>query len=779
MKRQFFKYCLLACTCLLLVACNSAVDKESDGVTIHLKKPQADGAKTIRLQVVNDNVIHVLASPTDTISTNTKTLATLTKGMESGWSYSSSDDDVILKTATLIVKILFSNGAITFMDKDRRTILTDQKDGGKSFEKAVRQVFESPDDDLFFGTLPFIVSNKNYGILWDNVSESTFENPRTAHKHTPEANKLAFQSSQGSLGYYFVYGSTMDQLVGGYRTVTGKAQIMPKWAMGLWQSREPSQDNALSYTSQDQLLGVVKEFRERLFPLDNIVLTGAYNKENFPDATAMIEEIHDYNAHFAIAVHFPKDQPANEKTGNGIWKQLDKNLFAKGVDAWWLNDSGNAVAAKSIYKGQRTTDNYHRVVIFDGSEAPALQNYSVITHTDSTKSRWEDLKNVIVTGLNFSVSGTPYWTTDIGGLTPEKRYVDAQEGDANLEEFRELYTRWHQFSTFTPIFLANGKFPNREPWNIAPTWHNAYSSMYYYTMLRYRLMPYIYSLAGKSHFEDYTMMRPLVMDFGKDKDVLNLSDQYMFGPALMVCPMYQYKTVRREVYFPQGQPWYDLNSGRYIEGGQKIPVYAPYDRIPVFVKAGSILPVGDPVQSTKDIQKNLTVFVYDGADGQFSLYEDENINYNYLKGRYTQIPFTYTNGTKKVTIGARAGEFQGMVRKRTITVVLITRGKGLSIDWALEGNVRTIVYDGAAQTISFAADPTPEEPAEGEGVEGEPQETTLSSIELEQKAAYEKSKQLAEAGSARTDDNVNASNSQKTTKNTKANAKNGKRSRRR
>ena len=639
MKHKF-TYLLLT-LCGLLVACHSTVEKEPDGVTIHLKNVPDDSVKTIRLQVVNDNVIRVSASSTDRIATHEEALATFTQGMQAGWSFSSADNDVILKTGTLMVKVLLANGEVTFMDKKRNTIVVGQKN-----------------DEQFLDAPSFIICNNKYGILRE-------------------------KAAPGDLDYYFVYGNTMDEIVVGVRAVTGKAQILPKWALGLWQSG-----------------GEVREFRDRRFPVDNIVLTG--NTATVPDMTEMIEDIHALNAQFAIAVRPPIH-----------WKTIDKDLFSKGVDAWWLSDSCAAPAAKSLYEGQRATDNFHRVVIFNGAATPALQQYSVISRIGNTTSSWEGLKDAIGAGITASASGTPYWATDIGGFIPEKA-SEPSESNNSTEEFRERYTRWYQFGAFSPIFLANGTTPRREPWNIAPEWHNAYSTMLYYTRLRYRLMPYIYSLVAKSHFDDYTMTRSLMMDFAADSAVQTVSDQYMFGSALMVCPVYQYKSERREVYFPKEQSWYDVYSGRHIKGGQKLSLSAPYSRMPLFARAGAILPVGsDTIQNTKGAQKNLTVFVYDGGEGEFSLYEDENVNYNYLKGRYTQIPFTYNNATKKLLIGARTGEFQGMTRKRTMTVVLVTRFHPTGIDDALPFvNVRTIEYDGEAQTLSFARD-------EAEGVKTE------------------------------------------------------------
>jgi alpha-D-xyloside xylohydrolase len=288
---------------------------------------------------------------------------------------------------------------------------------------------------------------------------------------------------------------------------------------------------------------------------------------------------------------------------------------------------------------------------------------------------------------------------DNGGFCVENRYAQAKPDSEDMEEWRELNNRWHQFGAFVPLFRSHGQYPYREIWNIAPETHPAYPSMLYYSQLRYRLMPYIYSLAGCVYLNDYTIMRPLVMDFGQDKNVLNIGDQYMFGPSLMVCPVYEYKALEREVYFPEGTGWYLAYSGQFTAGGQKLKVAAPYDRMPLFVAAGSILPMGDVIQSTKENQKDLTIFVYAGKDGKFTLYEDEGVNYNYEKGAYSTIQFTYNDKEKTLTVGKRNGEFQGMNRERTFRVVYVTPERPCGID--APRVAATVHYAGEEQIIQL------------------------------------------------------------------------------
>ena len=315
------------------------------------------------------------------------------------------------------------------------------------------------------------------------------------------------------------------------------------------------------------------------------------------------------------------------------------------------------------------------------------------------------MKAQISAGLNFAMSGIPYWTMDIGGFCVERRYEKAQrewnrtkKENADYKEWRELNARWYQFGAFCPLYRSHGQFPYREIWNIAPEGHPAYQSMVYYTRLRYRMMPYIYSLAGMTHFNDYTIMRALVMDFGKDKNVLDISDQFMFGPALMACPVYTYKARQRKVYFPDGNGWYDFYTGKHITGGQTLTVDAPYEQIPLYVRSGAILPYGPDLQYTDEkTASEIILYVYTGQDGAFTLYEDENENYNYEKGQYSMIPFKYDEATRSLTIGKRQGEFSGMLKERTFRIVTVSPTQMQAFDPDASG--KTITYNGGKQTI--------------------------------------------------------------------------------
>jgi len=942
------KKILLLSVVALFVSCNAvAFQKEADGVVVSLKKTSPENVRSIRLQVITDDIIRVTATPEDKIIDQKSLITSYTQTQTKGWDVQQSGNTVILKTSRLRAVVSLATGEVSFTDINGNIILQEQRGGGKTFAPievegskgySFRQVFESPADEAFYGlgqhqsdefnwkgrneelfqyntkvSVPFVVSNKNYGILWDNYSITRFGDPRPyanldqfklfdkngkeggltaiymlnkdpenifverqeanvdyenlqTIKNFPkdfpfnnaaitwegelqpkesglfrfnlyyagytkvylddslvvkerwrtawnpnsfkfsaqldknkrhkiriewqpdggvsyiglkalspvadeEQSKLSLWSEMGKqMDYYFIRGNNTDEVISGYRQVTGKAPIMPKWAMGFWQSRE-------RYKTQDEILDALKEFRRRQIPIDNIVLDWNYwpedawgshefDKNRFPNPKGMVDSIHALDARIMISV-WPKFYASTEHfkefkdngwmymqavkdsikdwVGPGyvgsfydayspearqlFWKQMKEHLYTLGIDAWWMDASEpnvrdctdmdyrkllcgptalgssteffNAYAlmnAEAIYNGQREEDNNKRVFLLTRSGFAGLQRYSTATWSGDIATRWEDMKAQIPAGINFSMSGIPYWTMDNGGFCVEKRYEQAPEGSADRDEWRELNVRWHQFGAFVPLFRTHGQFPYRELWNIAPETHPAYKTMLYYTQLRYRLMPYIYSLAGKCYFDDYTMMRGLVMDFPKDKNVLNIGDQYMFGSGLMICPVYEYKARTREVYFPEGAGWYQLNDGKFIAGGQKQTVAAPYDRMPVYVAAGSILPIGKLIQNTSEAQNDQTIYVYAGKNGVFTLYEDENTNYNYEKGAFSTIEFTYNDKTKILDIAKRQGEFKGMVKDRNFQIILVQPTNSKGIDGNQSGTI-TVHYTGAKMSV--------------------------------------------------------------------------------
>ena len=355
--------------------------------------------------------------------------------------------------------------------------------------------------------------------------------------------------------------------------------------------------------------------------------------------------------------------------------------------------------AMAIYNGQRSVDPDKRVFLLTRSGFAGLQRYSTATWSGDIGTRWEDMKAQISAGLNFSISGIPYWTMDIGGFCVENRYARAKEGSEDLEEWRELNTRWYQFGSFCPLFRSHGQFPLREVYNISPESHPAYKSMVYYDKLRYNLMPYIYSLAGMTWFNDYTIMRALIMDYNGDPNIKNIGDQYMFGPSLLVAPVYKYKERSREVYLPESNGWYDFYSGKYLTGGQKINADAPYERLPLFVREGSIMPIGPEIQYTDEKPADpVTLLIYSGKDCEFTLYEDEGTNYNYEKGSYSNIRFSYNEDKKELTADDRKGEFPGMLKSRTFNIKFIKKDTPVPFDPDSSPDM-TITYNGNRVTV--------------------------------------------------------------------------------
>ena len=607
-------------------------------------------------------------------------------------------------------------------------------------------------------------------IIWEPDGGVSYLGLRVASLQTPEEeSSLSFWSEfEPQADFYFIAGKDYDDVIRGYRALTGKAQVMPKWALGFWQSRE-------RYSTQDELVETLAEMRRRHIPVDNIVQDWQYWKEDqwgshefdpdrYPDPEKMLDDVHAMNARFMISVwpkFYTNTDNYKELKASGFaythaeeagledwlghkqtfydayseggrkmfWRQMDDNLYSKygrKIDAWWMDASEpnlrdclpmdylkwlltptalgpsteylNAYAlvnADAIYTGQREVDPDKRVFLLTRNGFAGLQRYSTATWSGDIGTSWIDMRMQMPAGLNYSMSGIPFWGMDIGGFSVMGKFYD----EANQDEWRELQTRWHQFGTFVPLFRTHGQWPRRELWNIAPEGSPAYESILWYMRLRYRLMPYLYSLAGAVHFEDYTIMRGLPMDFPNDPAVRDLSDQWMFGPALMPCPIYEYKASSREVYFPEGG-WYDLYSGEYIQGAHSQVVPAPYERIPLFVRAGSIIPFGPEMEwSGEKPADDIRLFIYSGADADFTLYEDDGLTYGYEKGQYATIPISWNESDGTLTLGPREGKFPGMLESRSFHVVLVDPAHPEAYDPDAPGKV--ITYDGSPVSLKL------------------------------------------------------------------------------
>ncbi len=938
---------VLVTMALMCQSCSTKpYERTGNGVVVSLNGKSDFPGQTIRLIVINDRIIRVTSVPTGEFPPNFSLITIPQPASETEFTIEKGEGQITLATKSLSAEVSLQTGEVVFTDTDGTVFLAEQSGGGRSFTPVtvsgencyvIRQQFESHPDEAIYGlganqtsfmnlkgkdadlfqyntlaVVPFIISNHNYGILWDNNSRTKYGDIRewnelsamklydkngnegglaavyadrktgkkvhvirseaeinyqfipdlvkfpegfnlgegmvtwegdiesdTTGEHkfmfnsagyaklwidgklifdrwrqcwnassnyftmnleqgkryplkiewipdggesfitlkylTPldeeEQQRISFWSEVADrIDYYFISGESMDEVISGYRTVTGKAPVMPKWSMGFWQSRQ-------RYTTQEEVLGVVQEFRKRRIPFDNIVLDWQYwpidkwgdhkfDPTRFPDPEAMIRTLHeDLNANIMISV-WPKYYVGTENyeamnnkgwlykrnvekgqkdwigyvstfydafnadARKAFWDQINTSLYSKGIDAWWLDATepdicsnlpmderkalmhptalGSAdryfnayalVQAQGVFEGQLAADPGNRVFILTRSAFAGLQRYSAANWSGDIAARWHDMAAQIPCGLNFCMSGIPYWTMDIGGFSVESRFHNPSPAD--LDEWRELMTRWHQYGAFVPLFRSHGEFPLREIYNTSPENHPAYKSMVEYNNLRYRLMPYIYSLAGHSWLNDYTMMRGLAMDFSLDTKVFDITDQYMFGPSLMVNPVTEYKTRTRKVYLPGAYGWYDLRSGKYYEGGEVIEADAPYDYMPVFVREGSVIPFGPDIQYTSEKPVDpITLYVYAGTDGSFELYEDEGDNYNYESGAYTLIPFTYSEADNTLTVGTRTGEFSGMLQNRTFGVVRVSGERAVKLDFNRTPDV-TINYTGEEITVKL------------------------------------------------------------------------------
>ena len=538
-----------------------------------------------------------------------------------------------------------------------------------------------------------------------------------------------------AVDYTFFYGPELDDVIAGYRRATGAAPMWPKWAYGFWQCRE-------RYASQQEVLDAAAGFRSRHLPLDLIVQDWKYwgnhgwgsyewDKTHYPDPAEMIQKLHDEHVKFMISVWCnPHGETLADLTNHHAmvgewidvfnpvgrkirWKHLDDAFFKIGTDAWWGDstepgDNGysfegrqtylgpsdfyrnaySLFASQSIYEGQRATDPSKRVCILTRNATPGLQRYAAAVWSGDITANWETLQRQIPAGLNFCLSGIPYWTTDCGGFfRPTNQYTSA--------DFNELQSRWFEWCTFHPLLRMHGGATHTEMWEWLP---ETQKIMRAYDELRYRMLPYNYSVAWRVTSAGYTIMRALPMDFRADTNTLAISDEYMFGPAFLVAPVTEPQATHRNVYLPSGTSWIDFWSGEKLDGGQEVKASAPLARIPLFARAGSIVPLGPVLQyANEKPAEPIELRVYRGADGKFTLYEDEGDNYNYERGAHASIPISWNQKAQTLTIGKRVGKFPGMAKERTFRVVWVRPGQGIG---ATPSKTATeIRYNGKARSI--------------------------------------------------------------------------------
>ncbi len=580
---------------------------------------------------------------------------------------------------------------------------------------------------------------------------------------------LSSEVGQG-IDYYFVAGGgTIDGAIAGYRALTGKAAMLPKWAYGFWQSRQ-------RYDTQDQLLDVLGEYRRRQIPIDNIVLdwrywedpkwgTHEFDASRFADPDAMVDRVHAEDAHVMISV-WPKFYPdtangqeldaqgflyrrpleAGQKDWVGpgyantfynpytkqardlYFRQIDEALVSKGFDAWWLDavepdwhsnlsieerkyqmgptargpgaavfNSYPLIHALGFAENLRKVQPDRRPFILTRSGFGGIQRASSALWSGDVAARWDDLRDQISAGVNLSMSGIPNWTHDIGGFSVEDRYT--KQEPAHQAEWRELNLRWFQFGQWTPLFRSHGEFPYREVYELAKDDRAMYDAMVGSLNERYRLMPYIYSVAADTYWRDGTIMRGLAMDFVDDPRVWDIDDEYMFGGAFLVAPVTAFQAREREVYLPAGADWYDWRTGAFHRGGQAITADAARKSIPVFVRAGSIVPTGPAIQHTGEQPGGPVVLhVFTGADGQFVWHQDEGTTRAFERGERSEIPLTWDEASGTLTIGGRDGEFDGMAKSRAVSVRFYGPGRASAPDFT-ENEEYSLTYDGSPTMV--------------------------------------------------------------------------------
>ena len=537
------------------------------------------------------------------------------------------------------------------------------------------------------------------------------------------------------IDYYFLYGPSIDRVISSYRGLTGQAPMPPKWALGYWQSKEryKSQQELLDivgqYRAQHLPLDVIVQ--DWLYWAPHPWGSHEFDADRYPNPTQMMTDLHAEHAHLMISVWakfdvgsananelsavnglYPKVIPYVYPPGNGqwydpfnpaarkiYWAQMSRELFSHGIDGWWLDASepelsGNwgefrdfTTAAgpgakvfnayplehsRAIYEGQRKETDKKRVVILTRSAYAGQQRNGAATWSGDIGGSWNVFANEIPAGLNFCLSGIPYWTTDVGGF-----FVGYPGGSSN-PDYAELFTRWFEYGAFCPIFRVHGTDTSKEMWRFGPTTE---TTLLKYDDLRYRLMPYIYSQAWQVTHGSSTLMRALVMDFPNDAKACEIKDEFLFGPSMLVCPVTKQGATTRDVYLPAGTTWTDFWTGKTYPGGQTIAAAAPIDTMPLYVRSGAILPMGPYIQYADDHPNGpIELRLYPGANGAFTFYQDDGSTYNYEKGAYATVPIHWDGTRKTLTIGARLGAFTGMPAKISFNIVSVAPGFGVGVE---------------------------------------------------------------------------------------------------
>jgi len=731
------------------------------------------GSEVLDVTVCGASVIHVLAKPDAAAQTGPRPWMLDASQSCAGAPFQFTQDakSATLKTEKLEVAFSLERGNLSFRAVNGDALLREGDSLPRSYEPVqlngestyrVTDRFSPPPTEAFFGlgqhqsgmfnyrgatvelgqnntdvAIPLLLSSRGYALMW-NTAALTYVDNRFP-------TDLIFSAIAGkSIDYYFIYGPEMDTIIHEYRSMTGHAPLLPKWAYGFFQSKD-------RYISLDEIQKVAQRYRDEHIPLDAIVQDWFWWKnegdpdfnDNFHDVPKDLDALHKENVHTMISVWGLLDpnsetyktleekhlmvpgahvyDPSSPEARDIYWNRLPGKLFAQGWDAFWLDSAepeeywphmgdailrnkqlaiGNGAEYTNVFPLLHTlgvqdhwkaTTDRKRVFLLTRSAFLGQQRVGATVWSGDVYTSYWSLSHQVPAGLNFALSGYPYWTTDIGGYWP------AFPGAIEQPAYQELYARWFEFGAFCPIFRTHGHRPNNELW----TYDKVEPALIRYDKLRYRLMPYIYSLAWKVTSEDYTIQRPLVMDWRADEKTWNIGDEFMFGPAILVNPVLKANATHRGIYLPPSPKWYDFWTGAATSGGQDIEAEAPLDRMPLYVRAGSILPMGPEIEyAAQNPGGPIELRIYRGADGQFDLYEDAGDSYDYEKGQHSVIPIRWNESAGLLTIGGRQGSFPGMIEKRTFRIVVVESGHGIGGEVTTAAD-KEITYEGNQIQVSL------------------------------------------------------------------------------
>lgn len=764
---------------MLSIIATLALNAQSQSLT-----HSANGITT-EVEFFSPEIVRVVKYPSDHVRPAKESLSVT---MQPGDDFKTRKSGNTLRSDRLKVSIDAKTGLISFSDPKGIILL---KEGPAGFEKRtegadkgsyiVKQSFRlSPDEPLYgLGIMQngklnirgenrrleqsnkedyanIVQSIKGYGLFWDNYSPTMFND---------SSEETVFTSEVGDcIDYYFMYGGGSDEVIACIRELTGDAPLFPIWSYGFWQSRE-------RYKSQDELLEVVRRYRELGIPFDGIIQDWQYWAGNylwnamdflnaeFPKPQQMIDEVHANNAKLMISIwasfgpHTLQFKELKEKglllgdvktwppSGSGLWpprkeypsgvrlydayskeardiywKYLRK-LADMGIDGWWMDSTDpdhedkkdadyetitgmgswrsvrNAfplMTVGGVYDNMRRDKGDRRAFIMTRSYFAGIQRYGANVWTGDIGSSWDDLRKQVPAGLNFTLTGAPHFNTDIGGFFPggyNKVYGNSTA--TSNTRYQELFVRWMQFGIYNPMMRSHGTELRREIYYFGKEGDAAYDAIVSAIRQRYDLLPYIYSTSWDVTAHKGSFMRALFMDFAGDSNTWDRKDQYMFGKSIMVAPVLhaQYTdektsyteepadfnaTKSDKVYFPAGCDWYDMWTNERIAGGQELEVETRFDRAPVYVREGSIVPVGPKVQFAGEKDwSSLEIRIYPGADARFTLYEDEGDGYGYEQGQCSTIEFCWNDRKQTLEISQREGEFPGMLQQRTFRIVLV------------------------------------------------------------------------------------------------------------